>query len=161
MPRGSDAEAAGRELQARVGMAPNAEQLIAANQARLTKELRAASRRSVDGKATEEMDEDEAQGYVEGDGEVVAWTVRGPFVVVVYEDENGALIKEAHPLKGKDKQAERAMRTAGGGTLREREDEKAEARTEAQTGRPGRPPGRRSAGATGGASSSGSGSAAA
>lgn len=123
MPRGSDAEAAGAELTARTGITPNAEDLIQANQARMTRELRAANNRATDFAATEEMDQGEAQGYVEGDGEAVSWAVRGPFVVVVSEDDDGHLTKEAHPLKGKDKQAERALRTASGGTLRERGEE--------------------------------------
>jgi len=107
MPRGSDAEAAGQELKARTGVVPNAEALIAANQARFSRELQAASKRPIDMKATDEMDEDEAKGYLEDEGEVVSYAVRGPFVVVVYEDENGVLHKSAHPFKGREKQAER------------------------------------------------------
>jgi hypothetical protein len=109
MPRGSDADAAGEELKARTGFTPNAEDMIAENTARFTEELRAASNRPVDQEATDEMDEDEAQGYVEGDDEtVVNWAVRGPFVVLVTEnDETGEVTKQVHAIKGQEKKAER------------------------------------------------------
>jgi hypothetical protein len=110
-------------------MAPNAESMIAANQARVTPELRAAGRRPIDQEATDEMKEGEAQGLVEGEGQVVAWRVRGPFVVVVSEDDDGRLVKEAHPRKGKEKQAERAMRT-GRGMVQEAGESRGEAREE-------------------------------
>lgn len=111
MPRGSDADAAGEELKARTGFAPNAEDAIAENTARFTEELRAASNRPIDQEATDEMDEDEAQGYLEDDDQtVVNYAVRGPFVVIVAEDEEGALTKSVYPLKGKEKQAERAAK---------------------------------------------------
>lgn len=110
-PRGSDADAAGEELKARTGFTPNAEDMIGENTARFTEELRAASNRPIDQEATDEMDEDEAQGYVEDDDQtVVNWAVRGPFVVVVTEDEDGAMHKTAYSLKGKEKQAERAAK---------------------------------------------------
>lgn len=130
MPRGSDAEAAGAELKARTGMVPNAEDLIAANQARMTKELRAASLRPVDAEATNEMDESEAQGFLEGDRTAVSWAVRGPFVVVVSEDAEGTLEKSAFMRKGKEKQAERAMRTGGRQTLAQRAEEVGEEKRE-------------------------------
>jgi hypothetical protein len=94
-------------------MAPNAEDMIRANQARLSPELRAASLRPIDYEASQEMDEGEAQGFVEGEGQVVSWNVRGPFVVVVVEDDDGHLRKEAHTRKGQEKQAERAMSRGG------------------------------------------------
>jgi hypothetical protein len=108
-PRGNDAEAAGTELAARTGEAPNAEEMIADNAARWSAELRAANNRPVDQAATDEMDEDEAAGLVEAEGEIVVlgFAVRGPFVVVVYEDEDGNVVKEAVQRKGHEKQAER------------------------------------------------------
>ncbi len=108
-PRGNDAAAAGTELQARTGEAPNAEDMIAANAARWPAELRAANNRPVDQDATDELDEDAVAGEVEAEGEiqVLGWAVRGPFLVVVYEDEDGTLHKEAFTRKGKEKQAER------------------------------------------------------
>lgn len=129
-PRGSDAAAAGAELQARTGMSPNAEKMIEANKARMTRELRAATARSVDYKATEAMDADEAQGFVEGEGQVVAYTVRGPFIVLVCEDESGSLHKQAHVLKGKEKQAQRAMSTRAVGREEEGESHRRRERPE-------------------------------
>lgn len=108
-PRGNDATAAGTELQARTGEAPNAEEMIAANAARWPAELRAANNRPIDQAATEELDEDAVAGEVDAEGEitVLGWAVRGPFLVVVYEDEDGEVHKDAVTRKGKEKQAER------------------------------------------------------
>jgi hypothetical protein len=108
-PRGNDAEAAGTELQARTGEAPNAETMIAENAARWPAALRAANNRPLDQAATDELDEDEVAGMVEAEGEitVLGFAVRGPFVVVVYEDEDGQVVKEAVQRKGHEKQAER------------------------------------------------------
>lgn len=134
MPRGSDAEAAGTELKARTGMDANAEDYIEANNARWTAELLAANKRPIDQAATDEMDEGEAEGYLEGDQTVLSYAVRGPFVVVVAEDnETGEVTKEAFALKGKDKQAERAMRTVEPPEEETAEEEaKDEAKTEAK-----------------------------
>lgn len=109
-PRGSDSQAAGAELQARTGVTPNAEQLIAANQRRWSRELRAAGNRPVDQEATDGMDEGDAQGYLEAEQTAIDWAVRGPFVVILAEDEGGNLSKQAFVLKGKEKQAERLTR---------------------------------------------------
>ena len=108
-PRGNDAAAAGTELQARTGQDPNAEDMIAANAARWPAELRAANNRPIDQAATDELDEDAVAGEVDAEGEiqVLGYAVRGPFLVVVYEDENGVLHKEAFTRKGKEKQAQR------------------------------------------------------
>jgi len=138
MPRGSDSEAAGAELKARTGLTPNAEEMIKANQEQITPELRAASNRPIDYEATKEMDEDEAKGFLEEEGhEVVSFAVRGPFVVVVAEDEYGHLHKTAHARKGKEKQAERATQgSEPRGGLRgkvERHEEKREEKREART----------------------------
>ena len=111
MPRGNDSEAAGTELKAKVGIAANAEARIAANKERWSRELSAALKRPVDRAATAEVDEGEAQGYVEGDETAITWAVRGPFIVVVSEDEFGTLHKHAHTFKGREKQAERLLRT--------------------------------------------------
>jgi hypothetical protein len=127
-PRGSDAEAAGQELEARTGFAPNAEQMIADNQERFTQELRAASNRPLNQQATDEMDEDEAQSYLDdAEATVLDYAVRGPFVVVVSEDEDGEIHKTAHVVKGKEKSAERLTRTAGRG--QDETDEEAEKAT--------------------------------
>jgi hypothetical protein len=109
MPRGNDADAAGTELATRTGQDPNAEDLIAANQARWSTELRAANNRPINQQATDELDEDEVGGMVESKGEVnvLGFAVRGPFVVVVYEDEDGVLHKDAIQRKGHEKQAKR------------------------------------------------------
>ncbi|MBO0705418.1 MAG: hypothetical protein J2P39_08865, partial [Candidatus Dormibacteraeota bacterium] len=64
-------------------MAGNAEDFIQANQARWSKELRAANKRPIDHEATRDMDEGEAGGYLEGNRQVLDYAVRGPFVVVV------------------------------------------------------------------------------
>lgn len=108
-PRGNDGTAAGTELQARTGEAPNAEDMIAANTARWPAELRAANNRPVDQAATDDLDEDAVAGEldVEGEVEVLAWAVRGPFLVIVYEDESGEIHKKAVTRKGQEKQAQR------------------------------------------------------
>lgn len=105
MARGNDSAAAEEELTARTGMAPNAEQMIAENVARWPAELRAANNRAVDQDATDELSDDDVAGMV--DGEVLGYAVRGPFVVVVSEDEDGNIVKEAVPRKGQEKQAEK------------------------------------------------------
>jgi hypothetical protein len=124
VPRGSDADAAGEELTARTGFTPNAEQMIAENQDRFSKELRAASNRAIDHAATDEMDEDDAAGYLEDSDDVTVldYAVRGPFVVIVYEDEDGVMHKEAHTLKGKEKSAARLTRNQGRGKDEEPEE---------------------------------------
>lgn len=111
-PRGSDADAAGAELQARTGVAPNAEQMIKANQQRWPAELKAASKRAVDQAATDEIDQSAAQALLEGEGTVVSWAVRGPFVVLVYEDDRGRLHKTVVAREGQESQVQRATRSA-------------------------------------------------
>jgi hypothetical protein len=107
-PRGNDSEAAGQELKARTGVAPNAEEMIAANQARWPTELMAANNRAVDSEATDDLSDDEVQGLVGDDQTVLGHAVRGPFVVTVSEDdETGEIVKKAHPRPGHEKQAER------------------------------------------------------
>jgi hypothetical protein len=82
--------------------------MIAENTARFTEELRAASNRPIDQEATDEMGEDGAQAYAEKGETVVSHAVRGPFVVIVTEDdETGEVRKSAHPVKGQEKKAER------------------------------------------------------
>lgn len=108
-PRGNDAAAAGTEFQARTGNQPNAEGMIAANAERWPAELRAANNRPIDQAATDEMDEDAVVSAldVEGEVEVLGWSVRGPFLVAVYEDEDGGIHKVAVTREGKEKQAQR------------------------------------------------------
>jgi hypothetical protein len=81
--------------------------MIAANQERWPTELLAANNRAVDPEATDELDEDQVQGLLEEGQTVVSYAVRGPFVVVVSEDEDGNVSKEAFPRPGHEKQAER------------------------------------------------------
>jgi hypothetical protein len=109
--RGNDAEAAAAELKARLGAAPNAEELIALNAEQWPQELRAANNRNVDESATEDLDESDVQGLV-GDRTVLGYAVRGPFIVVVSEDDDGFTVKQAFPAPGQEKQAERAARVA-------------------------------------------------
>jgi hypothetical protein len=104
--RGNDAEAAAAELKAKLGTPGNAEDMIQLAAERYTKELRAASHRPVDDEATAEMDEDTVQGFV-GDREVLAYAVRGPFLVVVSTDEDDFTIKQAFALD--EKKAEKLM----------------------------------------------------
>jgi hypothetical protein len=108
VPRGNDAEAAAAELSAKVNVPLNAEEMIEANAARMTKELRVANLRPVDQEATDELGEDGAQKLVGDDAVVLGYAVRGPFVVVVSEDEDGRTTKQAFVAEGKEKQAERA-----------------------------------------------------
>jgi len=116
-------------------MEPNAEAYIQANAERWPAELLAASKRPIDHEATSEMDESEAEGYLEGDKTVLDYAVRGPFVVVVSEDnETGEVSKEAFTLKGKEKQAERATRTPESIAAEQAEaDAEGEAKDEAKT----------------------------
>jgi hypothetical protein len=108
--------------------------MIAANQERFSQELRAASNRPIDQEATDEMDEDEAQSYLDdAEATVVSYAVRGPFVVVVSEDEDGVVTKTAHTVKGKEKSAERLTRTGGRGKDDAEETEKAASRSTRRT----------------------------
>jgi hypothetical protein len=109
VPRGNDAEAAAAELSAKVNVPLNAEEMIAENAARMTRELRVANLRPVNQEATDELGEDGAQKLVGDDAVVLGFAVRGPFVVVVSEDEDGVVSKQAFTAEGKEKQAERAM----------------------------------------------------
>jgi hypothetical protein len=95
--RGNDAEAAAEELKAKLGAEPNAEDMIKLSADRWPLELRAANNRPIDTKATEELDESKAQGFV-GDREVLDYAVRGPFLVVVSADDTGFTIKQAFAL---------------------------------------------------------------
>ena len=108
MPRGNDAEAAGRELQAKIDVPLNAEEMIKENAARWPRELRTANLRPVNDRATEELGDDGAQALVGDDQIVLGYAVRGPFVVVVSEHEDtGVVTKQAFPHEGHEKEAER------------------------------------------------------
>lgn len=98
MPRGNDSEAAGQEMKAKLGANPNAEDLIGYANRMMTPELRAASNRQVDQKATDELDASEAEGKVDDGQYVLSYAVRSPFLVVVSEDEEGYVTKQAFPL---------------------------------------------------------------
>lgn len=98
MPRGNDSEAAGQEMKAKLGANPNAEDLIGYSNRQMTPELRAASNRQVDQDATQEMDEGEAQGKLDEGEHVLSYAVRSPFLVVVSEDDDGNIRKQAFPL---------------------------------------------------------------
>ena len=129
MPRGNDGDAAGTELKARTGEAPNAEEMIAANAERWGPELRAANNRPIDQAATDELDEEEVAGLIEGDDEVLGWAVRGPFVVVVSENpDTGEVTKQAVARKGQEKKAERLA----GPAAEDPEEADARAQKEAQ-----------------------------
>lgn len=95
---------AAREFAEAYGVNANAEDIIASNQARGSRELKIAQRIGhVDEDATEELGYDgaaEAAGVEEED--VRAFAVRGNFLVVVYEDDRGDYRKVAVPLD-KDK----------------------------------------------------------
>lgn len=103
-PRGNDAEAAAEELKAKLGASANAEDMIKLSAERWPAGLRAANARAIDEQATEEMDDDQAQGFV-GGRHVLGYAVRGPFLVVVSEDDTGFTVKQAFALD--EKQAER------------------------------------------------------
>lgn len=109
MPRGNDAEAAAEELKAKLGASPNAQEMIDLSAARWPQELRAANNRPLNEAATDEMDDEKAQGFV-GDREVLGYAVRGPFLVVVSADDSGFTVKQAFALD--EKKAERAARPA-------------------------------------------------
>jgi hypothetical protein len=136
MARGNDAEAAADELKAKLGTSGNAEDMIALAAEGQSPELRAANLRPVDQEATDELDEDKAQGFV-GDRQVLGYAVRGPFLVVVSSDDEGFTVKQAFALDEKkakrllpksseeqDKEAEKEAK--------EREKEHAEAEKEAE-----------------------------
>jgi hypothetical protein len=105
-PRGNDAAAAAEEFKAKMGASPNAEEMIELSAARWPRELRAANNRTVDEDATAELDDSEVEGLV-GDRHVLGYAVRGPFVVVVSEDDTGFTTKEAFPHAGSEKEAAR------------------------------------------------------
>ena len=134
MPRGSDAEEAGKEFRAKTGMSPNAETMILANAGRMSRELRAANRRPVDQGKTKELEESDLESYLEGGREPLDWAVRGPFLVIVSEDDEGNMTKEAFVLKGQEKKAERALgeRKSGREEKREEKAEEREEKKEAQ-----------------------------
>jgi hypothetical protein len=104
--RGNDAATAAEELRAKLGAEPNAEEMIALSAARWPAELRAANNRPVDEEGTSELDEQKAQDFV-GDRNVLAYAVRGPFLVVVSEDDTGFTVKQAFALD--EKKAERML----------------------------------------------------
>jgi hypothetical protein len=98
MPRGNDSAAAGKELSARLGgLEPNAEKLIEANAARWPAELRTANNRQVNEAATKALDEAWVEEVVEPD-RLLAYAVRGEYLVTVSEDRDGATNKRAHVL---------------------------------------------------------------
>lgn len=106
MARGNDAAAAAEELKAKLGAEPNAQEMIDLSAARWPEELRAANNRAIDEDATDELEDKDVEGLV-GDRNVLGYAVRGPFVVVVSEDDSGFTIKQAFARKGQEKQAER------------------------------------------------------
>lgn len=90
---------AAREFQEAYGVNANAEDIIAANAARSTKELKIAQRIAhVDESATDKMTFTQAGKAAGVDGDDVrGYAVRGNFVVVVYEDDRGDYRKVAVP----------------------------------------------------------------
>jgi hypothetical protein len=117
-------------MAARTGQNPNAETMIAENQARWPEELLAANNRPIDAEATNEMSEEDAQGLLDDDNAtVLSYAVRGPFVVVVSEDADGNVTKQAFPREGHEKQAERLAPKRGDKDA-EKADEKYRERAE-------------------------------
>ena len=136
MARGNDAEAAADELKAKLGTSGNAEDMIALAAERQSPELRAANLRPVDQKATDELDEDKAQGFV-GDREVLAYAVHGPFLVVVSSDEDGFTVKQAFALD--EKKAEKLTARERPPEPKDKDDdeddeEKSEEKSESKSG---------------------------
>lgn len=88
MPRGNDADAAEKELRARLGGEElNAEKLIQADAARWPAELRAANQKPIDTNATAALNWDDVAAKIEG--ELKDFAVRGKHVVAVIEDDLG------------------------------------------------------------------------
>lgn len=91
MPAGNDAKAAAAELADRFGTGEaRAEDLIAAQQAAMSQQLRAAQLLPRDRSASAELDWEKAAKACGVDADsVIDAAVRGSYVVVVYEDEAG------------------------------------------------------------------------
>lgn len=96
MARGNDADAAARELQARQGVAGNAEELIQLVQGTYDRDLRAANAKKVDAAATDALDAAAIEKHV--DGEVASFAVRGDTVVAVVIGDDLRSQKVAIPL---------------------------------------------------------------
>ena len=94
---------AAREFREAYGFSGNAEQIIRANQQRVTPELRRAQQLGVNDEATKELERGDAASQlgVEED-QLEAFAVRGGFLVGVYNDESGAQVKRAVPMEGTD-----------------------------------------------------------
>jgi hypothetical protein len=112
MARGNDSAAALADLRGEYGQyGVNAEDLVAASRAALTPEQRAASLLPVNQEATKELDLDKVDAKVD-DGTVLDASVRGAWVVVVAENDNGRTFKMVFPhsdFGGSKKQSERAQ----------------------------------------------------
>ncbi len=105
MARGNDAEAAQADLEKRLGVALNAEAVIAASKAKFPQELRAASNKSINQAAVESLDDDSVLAAFADKGEVWrnadgsrAWTVRGQTVIALVDLGEGVTQKFALPL---------------------------------------------------------------
>lgn len=103
MPRGNDAEAAGKELEAKLGTEPNAEEMIEANARKWPAELRAAQRKPINEEATAALDPGTVAKHVKG--VLLDFAVRGEHVIAVVEtalgDVRKELIKLVDLVKGK------------------------------------------------------------
>ena len=94
---------AAREFREAYGFSGNAEQIIRSNQMRVSPELRQAEMQIEDTEATSELDKSSAASAVDvEEDQVLAYAVRGKWVVVVYEDETGSVQKTAGPREGSD-----------------------------------------------------------
>lgn len=96
MARGNDAAEAQRELEARQGVAGNAEYLIQMSGGLYPRELRAANSKAVNPAATSALSASDIEKHI--DGEVLDYAVRGDHVVAVVVDETGRSQKVALPL---------------------------------------------------------------
>lgn len=114
MPRGNDAAAAGRELEARLGVPLNAEAHIKTDGAKWPAELRVANKMQINEQATEALDESVAQNAVGEDREVLGYAVRSKYLVVISADAEGVALKQAFPLADLDEGAQKPARRASG-----------------------------------------------
>lgn len=106
--RQNDRQAAIEEFRQNYRISPNAEELIAANNASYSAALREASLTPLDEKATAELDVDKlaSKTTVSGSkvsdlGEPMSAAVRGNAIVVVVKRDDGRLVKEVVPANDK------------------------------------------------------------
>lgn len=101
MARGNDAQAAAAEFRGQYGTSGNAEDLIQANRAAFSADLRSAALIERNEDASNKLDLSKVQGEVEG-GTVLDAAVHGDKVIAVVETESGHTYKQvlAHASVG-------------------------------------------------------------